>query len=94
MSEVEAPALARIAKLRRALSLQGRAAYLEAEFFGGDGMQAAILAENGGIVPGPFIIGAINAALSFLGVISAADADEFQAVGLDQHRMTDQWLAD
>ena len=68
--------------------------YIEAEYFGGDGEQAAILWEGGRreFVAGPGY-GAINSVLRHLGVTTdSSDYDEFEAVGLAQNRHTEDWL--
>ena len=75
------------------LSKAGRVAYVEAEFFGGVGMQANCLFENGVLVSRPTVhANAINEALKFLGVEIAGAFDEFSTVGLWRHRSTDGWL--
>ena len=69
---------------------------LEADYFGGAGEQAAVLWENGRrqLTSGPKYR-AINTMLKRLGVTFTASAyDEFEAVGLDQHRDTDDWLSE
>jgi hypothetical protein len=67
-------------------------AYVEAEYFGGDGMQAAAVWEAGALVFGPVVADdAINQALRALGVSKGAHSDEFAALNLGRHRDTDQW---
>ena len=92
-------------QLRQA-SHHGRVAYVEAEFFGGEGVQAAIGWENGEIALGPMVEedddlpppleqGAINQALRWLGVrVARGRIDEFETVGLGRHRETDDWLSE
>jgi hypothetical protein len=68
--------------------------YFETEYFGGDGSQGAALFHEGRVV---FIqtgsIGPINRGLALLGVRVATPAiDEFQSIGLDRHRATEDWL--
>jgi hypothetical protein len=68
--------------------------YLEAEYFGGQGEQAAVLWQGGQRqgVWGPNY-GALNTVLRALGVsASLVNEDEFDAVGLGRHRHTDEWL--
>jgi hypothetical protein len=67
--------------------------YLEAEYFGGHGQQAALCWQNGQRqVWGPRQ-GAINALLAQLGVVTTRRRqDAFEAVGLSQHRYTEDWL--
>jgi hypothetical protein len=70
----------------------GRVAYVEAEFFGGDGTQASVTWETGGQHSEPLIdVNAINVALRFLGVQVASQQDEFEALGLGRHRTTGYW---
>ena len=85
-------ALPKIEALLVTASVRGKAAYIEAEYFGGKGIQAAVLAERSVILGGPIRSPhAINEALSFLGVSRAGATDEFEAVGLGDRRHTDQW---
>lgn len=69
----------------------GPIAYLETDYFGGQGTQAAIAVRDGVVVSqaGGLWRGPINAALAQLGVSARRDADAFQTVGLDQVRSTD-----
>jgi hypothetical protein len=81
-----------------------KAAYIEAEFFGGAGMQAAFVWEEGRMAFGPEISGgAINAALRQLGIQDEATAtlhglplmpgkDPFDMTGLGRHRSVEGWL--
>lgn len=65
------------------LSQNGTVAYIEAEFFGGDGSQAHTIFEQGKqIIPPVISVDAINQALRFLGVNKGSAYDEFDAVGL------------
>ena len=84
---------AEIAKLCERLSTECLLAYVEAEFFGGAGAQAHALFSAGKMV-GPVVVSdvAINDALRLLGVQRGEVADEFDVVGLGQHRNTDDWL--
>ena len=82
-----------IIKICSVLSTEKQLAYIEAEFFGGAGTQACALFENGKLKLGPKIDeSAINEALSILGVEKKASYDEFEAVGLNEHRDTNDWL--
>lgn len=75
------------------LSANGAAAYIEAEYFGGEGMQSSALFEYGSMVEVPVVArGAINQALRNLGVEPADGTDEFDTVGLSKFRDTDEWL--
>jgi hypothetical protein len=67
-------------------------AYVEAEFFGGAGTQAAAVWEEGRLVFGPIVADdAINQALRMLGVAKKEHFDEFEALNLGRHRDTDEW---
>jgi hypothetical protein len=80
-------------KFCRQLSLGSRLAYVEAEFFGGVGTQACVLFERGAVHEGPLIeTEAINHALRFLGVQATDGKDEFDTVGLNRERKTEDWL--
>jgi len=81
-----------------------RCAYIEAEFWGGTGMQAAVVLERTRLIFGPEISpGAINTALRHMGVddglsvtlygiASPTGEDPFDAVGLNRHRSVSAWL--
>lgn len=81
-------------KLCKEFSANSKVAYIEAEFFGGDGTQAYALYEDGKLIEGPATDPwSINKALKALGVESNVhDTDEFDFVGLGKHRSTNQWL--
>jgi hypothetical protein len=76
-------------------------AYIETEYFGGTGVQAAIMWDGGSVQFGPtqtsgavpLSNGAINIALRRLGVPRGNSLDEFDALGLGIHRDNDDWLA-
>ena len=74
-------------------SVNGQMAYVEAEFFGGEGVQGCAVFRNGETVLGP-VVGdaAINEALIMLGAGKLTSGDEFDAVGLNRHRNTDAWV--
>lgn len=77
------------------ISLNSPVGYLEADYFGGNGGQSAIAWSDGLRVVGPLHTeGAINQVLSFLGVRSGKDCDEFDAVGLGRHRETSDWISE
>jgi hypothetical protein len=80
-------------KLCEELSNKAALAYIEAEVFGGAGVQAHALFSEGKAI-GQVVVSenAINEALRFLGVTRGEAHDEFEAVGLGQHRDTDRWL--
>ncbi len=75
------------------LIANGKIAYIETEYFGGIGEQAAAVFDSGKIVwkgadssTGEMLISPISQALSMLGVQSTADRDEFDAIGLSRFR--------
>lgn len=79
----------------------GPVAYVEAEYFGGVGEQRSAVWHDSQIVLGPLqtnkhepfpIAGSpISQALRELGARTDGTTDEFTAVGLHQHRHTDDW---
>jgi hypothetical protein len=85
-------------------------AYVETDYFGGDGWQAALawvggraafgpvrtsdLWEGGKFIPTPLLDGAINRAVRLLGVNRGSVRDEFDALGLGRHRSNGSWLAE
>jgi hypothetical protein len=89
-------------RLLAACSANGPVAYVEAEFFGGTGEQAAQVWDSGEVVLGPLHLGEnepipptgtpISQALRRLGVTKGNHNDEFDAVGLGRHRDTKDWL--
>ena len=75
------------------LSNNKKLAYIEAEFFGGEGTQACVVFLNGKIEKGPLVSeSAINVALANLGVAKQGALDEFEAVGLNEQRDTENWV--
>lgn len=79
--------------LCQAFSAREKVAYVEAEFFGGDGTQGCALYENGKPLSCPMVDDkAINYALRWLGVQLNGKLDEFEAAGLGMHRNTEDWL--
>jgi hypothetical protein len=90
--------------LARRISQAGDIAYLEADFFGGVGGQAAVAWRAGQVRLGPYVSGdaepppplpvdqwAFNRVLRELGADRGETSDEFDAVGLGRHRRTDDW---
>jgi hypothetical protein len=78
-----------------AASLGESIVYFETEYFGGEGSQGAVVVSDGKLVYGPALadIGPINQALAMLGVAITPPAhDEFDSVGLAQHRSTEDWI--
>lgn len=72
-----------------------KVAYVETEFFGGVGEQAAIVWENGDIIYGPEFADncsqPINRALKILGVRIIKSPDEFEEINLHWIRSTEKW---
>jgi hypothetical protein len=79
----------------REVSSAGRVAYIETEYFGGIGEQAAAVWEDGRLIMPATLApsGPINEALKLLGVQRTATQDEFDVAGLGRHRRTTDWLA-
>lgn len=81
---------ATILSLCKRLGKQHQFAYVEAEFFGGTGIQAHALFLGGNLIRQPMVSDcAINEALRWLGVNRVDSEDEFTTVGLYLHRDTD-----
>jgi hypothetical protein len=86
-----------------ACSKAGPVAYVEADYFGGTGTQAAQVWDAGEVVLGPLCKAEresfpaagspISQALRRLGVVKGSQFDEFEAVGLVRHRDTGDWLS-
>ncbi|MEW8194556.1 MAG: hypothetical protein AB2793_12670 [Candidatus Thiodiazotropha sp.] len=82
-----------IKSLCEVLSKQNQLAYVEAELFGGAGTQASVVFSNGRLEVAPKICqSAINQAMAALGVTKAEKPDEFEAIGLNEHRDTNKWV--
>jgi hypothetical protein len=81
-----------ITAIANAIARSGRVVYVEAEFFGGDGIQACVTWGSTLHPSRPLVdASAINTALRFLGVEVGDDHhDEFDALG--EHRDTEDWL--
>lgn len=86
-----------------ACSATGSVAYVEAEYFGGTGTQAAQVWLAGKVTLGPLSHDGnepfsatepspISQALRQLGAVAGGHFDEFGAVGLGRHRDTEDWL--
>jgi hypothetical protein len=81
-----------LANAARQLSQQSKLIYIEAEFFGGEGGQAAALFDQGRLTGIPCVApDAINTALRWLGIEVGEHQDEFEAAGLGGRRETDDW---
>jgi hypothetical protein len=85
-----------LAQLARSLSAHGPVAYVETDYFGGAGTQAATVWSKGQrVLRRPRApSGPVNAALRLLGVAGAGLQDEFDTVGLGRYRETGSWLAE
>lgn len=84
-----------IAEELRLLSVRGGVAYVEADFFGGTGVQQAVVWNSGAMVLRPILThghGAINQALHLLGVDRRGRVDEFDVVDLGRYRSNRDWL--
>jgi hypothetical protein len=83
-------------------STDGPIGYVEAEYFGGVGKQRSALWAAGGLALGPLHVAEgsrwpaegtpISQILARLGVERGGYHDEFDAVGLAEHRDTGDWL--
>jgi hypothetical protein len=83
-----------LARLGAAMSRDEAAvAYVETDYFGGAGDQAAIAWKDGRIAfwPERASIGTVSDALRRIGVVKGDARDEFEAVGLDLHRGNADW---
>lgn len=88
-----------ITQILKATSFVSLIAYVEADYFGGIGHQAAVLWKDGKITLGPLWDETsplrrkpINRVLKRMGVKLEEHIDQFDAVGLGAHRWTDDWL--
>ena len=80
------------AKWAEQISHTGPLAYLAAEFFGGQGSQAAIGWQTGINAFGPLQAGhAINDVLRWLSIGSVGSMDEFDTLDLGRYRTTEEW---
>lgn len=77
------------------MSSGGPVAYIETEYFGGQGAQGATVYNHGQCVFGPITnnAGPISEAMRLLGVTaSPGHHDEFEAVGFCRHRNNEDWI--
>jgi len=82
----------RVAELFAKLSLRSPVAYVEAEFWAGEGTQASLVWRDGVATSEPlYAPNAISLALKEIGV-KALGSDEFDALGLGRHRSPEAWL--
>jgi hypothetical protein len=74
------------------ISAAGLVAYIEAEYFGGDGSQSAVVWDGGArVFETIHDQNAINRVLKLLNVDRKKAHDEFEAGGLGKHRDTHDW---
>ena len=79
----------------RALSKGSTLAYLETEYFGGEGFERSVVFRDSHVLLGPLDgAGAINGALRALGVAAKPGQEEFDFVGLGRHRSLEEWLSE
>jgi hypothetical protein len=83
-----------LARLGAELSRGGPVAYVETDYFGGSGDQAAMIWEDGEVASAPWKtrMDAIDGALLRLGAGKGKADDHFDALGLGRHRHTDDWV--
>jgi hypothetical protein len=83
-----------LAALCSKLSAHGRVAYIEANFWGGEGTQASFVLDRGDLLQELLVADdAINVALRLLGTSKQQAHDEFEALGLGACRRTEEWLS-
>lgn len=77
----------------KALWAEGPVVYVETEYFGGVGKQAATVWDEGKQLMSPqkADIGSINEGLKFIGVVCESEFDEFDSVGLGRYRNNEDW---
>jgi len=84
----------KLKKLCLKLSESNKVAYIEAEYFGGEGIQACNLFSDGVEFEKPLIsFNAINHALEWLGIKRTDEMDEFDNFGLGTYRDTEDWIS-
>ena len=92
--------VAGVASLAATLSATGPVVYVATEFFGGDGVQDALVWRDGALVlqvgskednAEPWPDSPISRALRHIGVTAFDESDEFDALGLGAHRDNDSW---
>jgi len=71
----------------------GLIAYIEVEYFGGTGVQNGILWKNKKrIFEHSGTKAVVNSILQQFGITRSKSRDEFETVGLNRHRYTEDWL--
>ena len=82
----------RVAEMFARLSLLSPVAYVEAEFWAGEGTQASVVWREGVATDEPrYAPNAISLALEEIGVL-ALGSDEFDVLDLGRHRSVEAWL--
>ena len=83
-----------LANFGAACSDRGAVAYVETDYWGGEGEQAAVLWEGGEVIyePERARLGPINDVLRQMGATRGDGLDQFDAVGLGRHRSNDDWI--
>ena len=68
-------------------------AYIEAEYFGGQGVQSGIVWKTGNrIFEEELGVNTINQILKLFGIVRLDPLDEFDTIGLGRHRHTEKWI--
>jgi hypothetical protein len=68
-------------------------AYIEAEYFGGEGGQSGIIWKDGKrTAEFAYRQEVINNVLRYFGIIANENQDEFDTLGLGRHRNTRDWM--
>jgi hypothetical protein len=79
----------------RALSKGATVAYIETEYFGGEGFERSAVFKEGQVDLGPLDgAGAVNQALRVLGIAAKPGQEEFDVAGLGRHRTLEEWLSE
>src|SRR3954447_4840724 len=82
------------------ISYSSAVAYISTSYFGGQGKQDALVWDKGSLCFSPTSLGydqdwpksPISQALRMIGVVAEKDKDEFDTLGLGNHRETHQWV--
>jgi hypothetical protein len=84
-----------LARLGARLSEMDGVIYVETDYHGGAGEQAAMAWHDGAVVSAPVRArdGAIGRVLAWVGVEGGGHYDEVEALGLDRHRDNDAWVS-
>jgi hypothetical protein len=78
----------------RAASGGSPVAYVETEYYGGEGFERSAVFRDSEVILGPLDgAGAVNQALRAIGVQPKPGEEEFVAAGLGRHRSVEEWLS-